>query len=89
MIQIPSPLVEFFLLGPVEDRRQLQDSPILGDVWVQFGKEPKKPADLLVSPYKGQHAGVVAESIDAGVAPNNDPQISFLQGLIVACLTFR
>lgn len=89
MVPIPSPLVEFFLLGPLEDRRQLQDSPILGDVWVQFGKNPVEPADLLISPYKGQHAGVVAEQIDKGIAEDHDPEISFLQGLIVARLTFR
>lgn len=89
MIPIPSPLVEFMLLGPVEDRRQLQDSPILGDVWVQFGKKPGEPADLLISPYRGQHAGVVAEKIDSGLASDRDAEVAFLQGLIVARLTFR
>jgi serine protease AprX len=89
MISIPSPLVEFMLLGPVEDRRQLQDSPILGDVWVQYGKNPAEPADLLISPYRGQHAGVVAEKIDSGLATDRDAEVAFLQGLIVARLTFR
>ena len=45
-------LVEFVLLGPTTDRRQLQDSPILGDVWIAFANEPSKPHDLLISPYK-------------------------------------
>ena len=89
MIPIPTPLVEFMLLGPVDDRRQLQDSPILGDVWVQFGKEPAKEADVLISPYRGQHAGMVAEKIDKGLPEERDAEISFLQGLIVAKLTFR
>src|SRR5688500_5810150 len=89
MISIPSPLVEFMLLGPLEDRRQLQDSPILGDVWVQFGKKPAEPADLLISPYRGQHSGVVAQQIDSGFADDRDAEIAFLQGLIVARLTFR
>jgi hypothetical protein len=89
MISIPSPLVEFMLLGPLEDRRQLQDSPILGDVWVQFGKKPSEPADLLISPYRGQHSGVVAQQIDSGLAEDRDAEIAFLQGLIVARLTFR
>ena len=31
---VPRWLVEFILLGPEDDRRQLQDSPILGDVWI-------------------------------------------------------
>jgi hypothetical protein len=89
MIPIPSPLVEFILLGPMEDRRQLQDSPILGDVWVEFGKNPADALDLLVSPYRGQHAGVVAHAIDVDLGPDRDADIAFLQGLIVARLTFE
>jgi len=29
---IPGKLVEYILLGPADDQRQMQDSPILGDV---------------------------------------------------------
>lgn len=87
MIPIPSPLVEFILLGPMEDRRQLQDSPILGDVWVKFGANPSAALDLLISPFRGQHAGVVAGEIDSGL--DRDAEIAFLQGLIVARLTFK
>jgi serine protease AprX len=93
MIPIPSPLVEFILLGPLDDRRQLQDSPILGDVWVEFGKTPDKTLDLLISPYKGQHAGYVAGTIDEGLGKDksgdHDADIAYLQGLIVAGLTFE
>ena len=28
-------LFELVLLGPTSDRRQLQDSPVLGDVWIE------------------------------------------------------
>src|SRR5215211_6208569 len=90
MIPIPSPLVEFILLGPLEDRRQLQDSPILGDVWVEYGKNPAEPLDLLISPYRGHPAGFVATQIDSGLdqETHHNAEIAFLQGLIVARLTF-
>lgn len=93
-IQIPSRLIEFILLGPLDDRRQLQDSPILGDVWVEFGKKPEKRIDLLIAPYSGQHAGGVADIIDKELHPhpeddNDEANIAFLQGLIAARLTFR
>jgi hypothetical protein len=39
-LELPRALVEFILLGPEGDRRQLQDSPILGDVWLEFGRKP-------------------------------------------------
>lgn len=91
MIPIPSPLVEFILLGPLEDRRQLQDSPILGDVWIEYGKDPAAPLDLLISPYHGNPAGSVATQIDLDLSKESDhnAEIAFLQGLIVARLTFE
>jgi len=91
MIPIPSPLVEFILLGPLEDRRQLQDSPILGDVWVEFGKNPANPLDLLIAPYRGHPAGFVATKIDSDLdqETNHNAEIAFLQGLIVARLAFE
>src|SRR5262245_58044698 len=98
-IEIPVPLVEFILLGPADDRRQLQDSPILGDVWVQFGASPGKALDLLIPPYKTQHAGVVAATIDADLGDDDNvnstddgrkgPEVAYLQGLVVARLTFE
>jgi len=91
VMQIPSSLVEFILLGPLDDRRQLQDSPILGDVWVEFGKRPSERVDLLIAPYRGKHAGSVAASIDQGIEDDEDDSasIAFLQGLVVASLTFE
>jgi serine protease AprX len=92
-IPIPSSLVEFILLGPLDDRRQLQDSPILGDVWVEFGRSLGKRRDLLIAPYRGEHAGSVAALIDNGLTVEDDQDgaadIAFLQGLIVASLTFK
>lgn len=59
-IELPRSLVEFILLGPEDDRRQLQDSPILGDVWVAFAKAPNAQLELLITPYKENAAGMVA-----------------------------
>ncbi|MFN2515544.1 MAG: S8 family peptidase [Pyrinomonadaceae bacterium] len=89
-IPIPGPLIEFILLGPLDDRRQLQDSPILGDVWVEFGKKSSEDLDVLIAPYRGQHAGIVAAAIDDGLGLADDrANIAFLQGLVVARLTFE
>src|SRR5215213_3990568 len=94
-IPIPTPLIEFILLGPLDDRRQLQDSPILGDVWVEFGRQPDARVDLLIAPYRGQHAGGVADLLDKELHPDpksdakDEANIAFLQGVIAARLTFR
>ena len=60
-------LVDLVLLGPTQDRRQLQDSPILGDVWLAFANAPVGPQDLLLSPYKSRAAGPVAARVSARV----------------------
>jgi subtilisin family serine protease len=87
---MPGPLVEFILLGPSDDRRQLQDSPILGDVWVEYGKNPSKPCDLLIVPFMGQPAGEVAAVLYKGLgAGRGKADIAFLQGLVAARLTFE
>src|SRR3954454_2355480 len=89
-IPIPSSLVEFILLGPLDDRRQLQDSPILGDVWIELGKRPSERVDLLIAPFRGKHAGSVGAAIDQGIPDEEDEaaSIAFLQGLVVARLNF-
>jgi hypothetical protein len=63
-VSIPRSLVEHILLGPTGDRRQLQDSPVLGDVWIAFAKDPGEPQELLITPHNAWTAGVVAIELD-------------------------
>jgi serine protease AprX len=97
-IEIPSSLVEFILLGPADDRRQLQDSPILGDVWVAFAREPDACLDLLITPLKTKAAGKVAGQIEdrfstlelpRRAAKDEGPNIAYLQGIVAARLYFE
>ena len=91
-LSIPRLLVEFILLGPEDDRRQLQDSPILGDVWIKFAEKPGGGLHLLITPYKETPAGTVAEIVDdlaAAGQPKADHNIAYLQGIVAATLTFE
>ncbi|HSQ04160.1 MAG TPA: hypothetical protein VLN59_08995, partial [Burkholderiales bacterium] len=86
-IEIPRTLVEFILLGPEDDRRQLQDSPLLGDVWVEFAKRPASRLGLLITPHKEQAAGSVASQlVKCEIAGAN---VAYLQGIIAANLSFE
>jgi hypothetical protein len=95
-VELPRSLVEYVLLGPMDDRRQLQDSPILGDVWIAFAKEPGKPQDLLITPFESEPAGRVAQSIsrrlnripDVRVDKSTAPNVAYLQGIAAARLHF-
>lgn len=90
-VEIPRALVEHMLLGPLDDRRQMQDSPILGDVWIAFARQPDKPLDLLITPFKNSTAGEVAVAMDARIerTTGDDPSIAFLQGVVAARLYFE
>ena len=86
-------LVELLLLGPSNDRRQLQDSPVLGDVWISYAMKPAEPADLLITPSRNQAAGPVARLIADRIrelklerTSNQAAQVAYLQGLVAARL---
>src|SRR4249920_780551 len=87
-IPIPRALVEFILLGPTDDRRQLQDSPILGDVWIAFAENPAETLDLLITPHKTQPAGHVAAKIASSI-DRDDTDIAYLQAILAARLDFE
>ncbi|HSE15950.1 MAG TPA: S8 family peptidase [Pyrinomonadaceae bacterium] len=89
-------LVELVLLGPTNDRRQLQDSPVLGDVWVAYAVKPAAAIDLLITPHKSAPAGPVAKAIADRVrglklkrAKSEESKIAYLQGLVAAKLFFE
>jgi hypothetical protein len=89
-IPIPRTFVEHVLLGPLDDRRQLQDSPILGDVWLAFARKPNACIDLLITPYKDKAAPTVAIALHDQLSGRRkeDPKIACLQGIVAAQLYF-
>ncbi len=97
-------LVDLVLLGPTGDRRQLQDSPVLGDVWLAFARDPKRRMDLLITPYHDHAAGPVAMALANALrqfaqsqqmtkhalgAYLKDISVAYLQGLVAARLSFE
>jgi serine protease AprX len=89
-------LVELVLLGPTSDRRQLQDSPILGDVWIAFAAKPAEAMDLLITPHMqcpaGPVAGLIANRIGKLRLPREkgqEAEVAYLQGLVAARLFFQ
>jgi serine protease AprX len=95
-VLIPRTLGEYILLGPTGDRRQLQDSPILGDVWIAFASETG-PQELLITPHKSKTAGTAAIWIDEEISKDRElhkkqdriaPKIAYLQGVVAARLHF-
>ena len=89
-------LVELVLLGPSNDRRQLQDSPVLGDVWIAYAVKPATAIDLLITPHKSCPAGPVAVKIAERLKElkikrkkSEESKVAYLQGLVAARLFFE
>ena len=90
-IALPRKFVEVMLLGPANDRRQLQDSPILGNVWLKFATHPDQPHELLITPHRAKPAGEVAFAIDEKIKRTGHEQaeIAPLHTVVAARLYFR
>lgn len=73
---IPPELVEHILLGPQNDRRVLQDSPLLGDVWAAFALDPGVARDVLITPHRQTTAAGVAREIPKALKVHAAERIS-------------
>jgi serine protease AprX len=56
--------LEKLIYGHGGARRFTQDSPILPDVWVEFGKNPGAKVDLLLNPHFGASPGTAAKVVE-------------------------
>ena len=62
-IEVPRELVLKHLVQSMDDRRHLQDSPILADVWLEFAKKPDEPRDLLITPHSEKYRRITSQGI--------------------------
>ena len=101
-IVIGAEVVDALLLGVGGRRRQLQDFPVLGDVWARYAEEPvdadaaapdtPQAHDLLITPTWQRPTGEVAKlvartGLDEGQAGAYRRQVAYIHGLVVASLT--
>jgi hypothetical protein len=86
------------IFGGTGVRRFSQDSPILPDVWMEYGNNPDKPADLLLNPYMDESPGKVSKVLikqlkadrlrNSHEAKSANPGIAFNQSTVVARIYF-
>lgn len=95
-ISLPRSLIDFILLGPAEDRRLIQDSPILGDVWIGFATKPDRAHEVLITPSHVSTAAEVAVTLDEVVIKQgrkrsaaDRARIAHLHGIVAARLYFE
>ena len=90
-IKLAPKVVDALLLGPEGRQRQLQDFPVLGDVWGRFAAAPGEAQDLLFIPTRERTALHVAEIIGEQAEAHNDEDrtvsVAYLHDLVVASLS--
>lgn len=93
--KIPPDLVEYILLGSGDSRRHMQDSPILGDVWIAYAENPRDPLDLLITSHKDTSANDLAAEIFLQLrdiranAAVTQPRVAAVQNFVAASLYFH
>lgn len=88
MVPIDARLIDAVLLGQGDHRRQLQDFPILGDVWIELARDPRGTHELLLTP----HRNTVAPRLAAFLATHTDAEermLSYVHGLVMAEVTLE
>jgi serine protease AprX len=70
--RLGAPVVDALLLGPPNRRRQLQDFPILGDVWSALASRPGQPCDLLIVPARDKPTAEVVALISEENSSHDD-----------------
>jgi len=92
--QIPKALVEYILLGSGDSRRHMQDSPILGDVWIEYAQHPDDAIDLLITSHKdataNELAAVIFKQLNGSrkAAGRDDPRVAAVQNYVAVRLYF-
>jgi subtilisin family serine protease len=85
-------VIDALMLGAENKRRQLQDFPVLGDVWACYAehKQGQPPPDLLIVPIWEKSAVDVADLLEDHRPDDPDDEnsrsIAYLNGLVVATL---
>jgi hypothetical protein len=81
-----------WIFGTKQLKRYTQDSPVMPDVWLQFGREPDAALDLLLEPFAGSTPAELARAVlDADHSPTaTQPiELAYNQSHVAAKLTFE
>ena len=62
-VQLARGETEKLIYGTRDTPRYTQDSPVLPDVWIEYGLNPLEPMDLLLTPHFSSSPGAVARHL--------------------------
>ena len=79
-----------WVFGLGQLRRYTQDSPVMPDVWIAFGRDPDKRLDLLLEPHREAGAAALALAVQQTPLTAERPvmRLAYNQSHVAAALTF-
>jgi hypothetical protein len=81
-----------WIFGTEQLKRFTQDSPVMPDVWLQYGRAPGAAIDLLLEPYAGVTTAELAQALLEADHSPTDPApvgLAYNGSHVAARLTFR
>jgi serine protease AprX len=80
-----------WIFGSGQLQRFTQDSPVMPDVWLAYGREPETPLDLLLAPHRRANAGQLARALQVvpETANRTTMELAYNQAYVAARLTFQ
>jgi serine protease AprX len=81
-----------WIFGTKQLKRYTQDSPVMPDVWLEFGRHPDAALDLLLEPFAGSTPAELARAVlDADHSPSETQPIAlaYNQSHVATKLTFE
>ncbi len=80
-----------WVFGLGQLRRYTQDSPVMPDVWIAFGRDPDKRLDLLLEPHREAGAAALALALQQTPLTAERPVmgLAYNQSHVAAALTFE
>ena len=87
--------IEHLFYGqPEQQRRFTQDFPVLPDVWIEYGKDPSAPIEVLLTPHNESDAPTVARALrdrlanEVRAAGSKAGRVLYNESVVMAALTF-
>lgn len=81
-----------WIFGTEQLKRFTQDSPIMPDVWLQYGREPGAAIDLLLEPHAQSSTAELAQAVLAADHSATDPaplRLAYNASHVAVALTFE
>ena len=80
-----------WVFGSGQLQRFTQDSPVMPDVWMAYGRDPEERLDLLLAPHRRANAGQLARALKIvpETASRSEMELAYNQAYVAARLTFE